>query len=244
MMNNKLKKYLTISGVILIFIATFIYSAPASLLSTIINHYSNSRLVLYNTTGTFWNGSGLLVGYGPKLEKSDPIVLLNWHVKIGTQKLIDVVFDDGVQQIAEVHFNFGNIVFDNLNITLSTIQIAHLVNLINAYGISANIVMHGSQIMFSKEGNSGTIEIQINNMVLNLSHVNPIGSYLVKINMADNNISVTSQGHPILTLNGTGNFDQLMLNLEVQPQYQKDLATILSLLGHMQTNGLYQVKVF
>src|SRR6185437_9972400 len=91
----KIRKYSIIIAFIAIFIGTLIINLPAWVLNAPFTKYSQGQLKLYNLTGSFWSGSGLLVASSlSKQNRVDavPLIHLSWKVSLGLSKYIGVQF--------------------------------------------------------------------------------------------------------------------------------------------------------
>ncbi|MBP9743561.1 MAG: type II secretion system protein N [Burkholderiales bacterium] len=227
----------------LIFIITLIYNIPSWILGSIVDGESNGRLKLYNTEGTFWDGSGLLVAFGPKLETSAPLILLNWSIKLGFSKLIDIQFSVGTHPIADVYINKNGLNLDHLNISLSITQVEQLFDIVKDMGISGNINVLADHVQIGKQM-IGEFKIHLDNISSGISPVNPLGSYSVELSADSGKVTVMSNPNAVLNVDGSGSIKALTLNARVNPEHQQEMLQFITLMGVPKTDGSYQLKIF
>lgn len=227
----------------LVFLATLIYNIPSWILGGVVDSESRGRLKLYNTEGTFWNGSGLLVAFGPKLDTSAPLILLNWSIKLGFSKLIDIQFNVGTHPIADVYINKNGLNLDRLNVSLSITQVEQLFDIVKDMGISGNINLMADHVQIGKQM-LGDFKINLDNISSGISPVNPLGSYSVELSSGSGKIMVTSNSNAVLNVNGSGSIQALTLNARVNPNNQEEMLQFITLMGVPKADGSYQLKIF
>jgi hypothetical protein len=238
--NNKL---LTSIIFILSFIFVLVINVPSWMLGNVISNYSNHRLQLFNTEGNFWHGTGLLVVYNDKLDKSSPLVLVHWRIKLGFKKLVNASFYVGENQIADLYLNKNGVNLDQVNVSLSISQLSQLSDIIKDFGVSGNINVKTQHLVLNKKL-VGQIDVTLSHISSGISKLNPLGTYNVNIDAATGSINVNSTFDSILNLSGSGNFSGLVLNGTILPQYKADMTQFVTLLGVPTPNGSYQIKVF
>ncbi|MCX8514566.1 MAG: type II secretion system protein N [Burkholderiales bacterium] len=216
---------------------------PSWILGNVISEYSNHRLQLFNTHGDFWHGSGLLVVYNDKLDKSSPLVLLHWKIKPGLKKFVEANFYVGENPIADLYLDKRGVNLDKVNVSLSISQLNQLSDIIKDFGVSGNINVITQHLLLNKQV-TGQIDIKLEHISSGVSKINPLGTYNLSLDAATGNINVNSTPDSILNLSGSGNPAGLILNGTIQPQYREDMAQFVTLLGVPTPNGSYQIKVF
>ena len=225
------------------FIVSLIVNIPAFVLANQIKAYSQEKLALYNTRGTFWNGSGLLVAVDKKISKSAPLLMLNWDVSLGLKKFIDIKFTIGKTVIAEVYANKNGINLDNLNLSLSISQVSRLFALIHDLGLSGNIHINTSSIHLGGKV-LGVVKVNLSNVSSSLSPVNPLGTYNVSLDMVDGKIIVSSLEGGTLMLKGSGDLNALTLNARVSADKQNQMTQFITFMGIPLSDGSYDLKIF
>ena len=226
-----------------VFIFTLFNSAPSWILNTVVEKYSASRLKFYDTQGTFWNGSGLLVANGTKHATSAPILLLNWSIKLGFSKFIDINFNIGSKHVAEFYINKTGANLDNLDLSISLTQVEKLFDIIKDLSVSGNINISTKHIQVGKKA-TGNLMVKIDNISSGLSRANPLGSYVVVLTTDNGNIQVSSAADSILNLDGTGSTDSLILEGRIRDDRREDMMQFITLMGIPKPNGAYQLKIF
>src|SRR3990167_9693145 len=99
------RKYILGISFISVFAIDLIGNIPAWVLSNRIHAASEQRLKLYDTRGTFWKGSGLLVALDQKHQNASPLLYINWDINLGLTKFIDVKFSVGNTDVANIYLN-------------------------------------------------------------------------------------------------------------------------------------------
>jgi hypothetical protein len=76
----------------IIFICGIVINLPSWILSNTMSYYSGGKVRLYNETGNFWHGAGLLVIENKRLKVSAPLIVINWNLSLGFSKFVNVDF--------------------------------------------------------------------------------------------------------------------------------------------------------
>lgn len=237
------RKYIIGTFFSLVFIFTLISTAPSWILNTVVEKYSAGRLKFYDTNGTFWNGSGLLVANGTKHAASAPILLLNWDIKLGFTKFIDINFNVGDKHTAEFYINKNGSSLDNLNLSISITQVEKLFDIIKNLSVSGNVNISANHIEIGKKM-KGKLTVTLNNVSSGLSRVNPLGSYTIVLSTDNGNIQVNTDAGSVLSLEGTGSLNTLILEGRIREDSKDDMIQFITLMGIPKPNGAYQLKIF
>lgn len=216
---------------------------PASILGSIIAHYSHERLQLYNPDGTFWNGSGLLAVSSPKTGQLSPLLLINWVITPGFTKFIDIKFRVGKTPIADLYLNKHGLNLDNLDVSLSINQVSQSFDIISSFGLSGNIEVLASHVLVNNKLD-GKLNIKLNSVSSSLSPVNPLGTYKVELNIASGAIDVSSDPQSTLTLDGIGSPQGLTLKCRIDPAKKDKMLEFVTVMGVPEGDGSYQMKIF
>lgn len=240
--NNQ--RRLTIIGFCIIFVCSFIYNTPTWVLAHLINTYSQQKLKLYNSHGTFWNGSGLIVIDNGKRQQSSPLLMLNWHISFGFKRIIEAKFAVGNNQIADLYLNTHGLNLDNLKLSLSIRQLSHILDIINDLDLSGNIALSASHVMLGKQ-NIGSFKVILSDVSSGLSPSNPLGTYNVNLDLGSGAIKVaTTDMGSTLILNGTGNLNSLTLNAKINEAKREKMAQFITVMGIPQPDNSYMFKIF
>jgi hypothetical protein len=228
----------------IVFTITMIHDIPSWMLGSLVQKYSAGRLRFYDTRGTFWNGSGLLVAMGAKLQTSAPILLLNWNIKLGTTKFIDIDFNVGNKRIAEFYIDKSGSNLDKLDLSMSITQVEKLFDIIKDMSISGNVNISADHISIGKKM-KGNFTLTLDNISSGISRVNPLGSYIVTLSTDTNQIEVSTKGSgSVLTLEGNGSINSLILEGRIKDDSKEDMMQFITLMGIPKANGAYQLKIF
>lgn len=242
----KWRKYLIIITFSYIFFGTLISNIPAWVLSSQLSKYSNHQLALYNLSGSFWNGSGLLVVAPAKKNPGGmmaPIVHLQWRVSLGLTKYINIQFHTKQQQLANVYLNTNGLNIDHLDLSLSIAQLSYLSDLVKDLNLSGNLRIAAKHLLFAQKV-TGLVNINVDNVSSGMSPVNPLGSYRVLFNMASGAIRVSNRGAAVLSLRGSGSFNGLILKATIEPDKVAQMQTFITLLGVPNADGTYNIRLF
>lgn len=240
---NQNKPYVIASLFILVFVISLINNMPTWILGKVVEHYSQGKLKLYNQTGNFWHGSGLLVATDTKLQQSAPLLLVDWNINLGLTKFIDVKFTTGNHPIAEVYLNKAGVNLDKANLSLSISQVSQLSSIVQTLGLSGNISLITDHIILGKT-TSGIFDIFLSNVSSSISPVNPLGSYKIQLNASNSSLNVDSVGGSLLTLKGNGNLNSLSLDARIDPAKKEQMAQFITVMGIPKADGSYELKIF
>ena len=226
-----------------IFISTVIINIPTWVLANQIEKYSEHRLKLYNQSGTFWHGEGLLVATDAKLQQTAPLVFLNWKLSLGLTKYIDIKFVIGQQVFANVYLDKNGVNLDKLDVHLSIIQVSQLVDVVKDLNISGNLHIVTDHILLAKK-HIGQFNINITNVSTSMSPVNPLGNYNMIYNLSDGRISISSEPGSVLTIKGDGDANGLILNATIDPSKAEQMKQFITVMGMPRGDGSYDLKLF
>lgn len=228
---------------VLVFIGALITNIPTFVLANLINSYSQEKLALYNTHGTFWRGSGLLVAVDKKVSQSAPLVMLNWDITLGIKKIIDIKFAIGSMTIADVYLNTRGVNLDKLDLSLSISQVSRLFGLVHDLGLSGNINITASSLHLGKV-TDGILKVNLADVSSSLSPVNPLGTYMGSLDAHNGNITVSSSKSSALILSGDGNLNALNLNAKIDESKKAKMVQFITFMGIPLPDGSYNLKIF
>ncbi|MFN8770237.1 MAG: type II secretion system protein N [Neisseriaceae bacterium] len=239
---TRYKKIFITSIFIIIFLIAFINNIPSWVLGSALDKYSQHKLKLYDTQGTFWSGSGLLVATDSKTQ-SAPLILLNWSVALGFSKFVDVKFFVGNNQLVDIYLNKQGLYLDSLNMSLSMGQVTQLFGLIKNLGLSGNINMSSKQVHLGTK-NEGIFNIKLTSVSSSISPVNPLGDYNINFDTGSGAIQVSSDNNSSLLLSGSGSLNSLILSGRIAPSKKDKLLQFMTIMGLPQPDGSYSLKIF
>lgn len=247
-MNNLFNKIINYNkkAVITIFVIAFLFgiinNIPAWVLANTVEHYSKHTLKLYNLDGNFWSGSGLLVVHNAKGNRASPLVRLDWKIILGFKKFFDVKFNISKKQIADLYIDKSGANLDNLDLSLSVIQVSQIADIINDMGVSGNIQIMTPHIRLGKK-NEGHFIVKLDNISSSMSPINPLGSYTIDFNTANNQININYSPDSIIMLKGTGDLTGLIVNASVNESKKEKLQQLMAALGVPKPDGSYDLKI-
>jgi hypothetical protein len=238
-----------IAACVIIFIATLIINIPAWVLNAPLTKYSHNQLRLYNLTGSFWHGSGLLVAASANKQNkigAVPLIHLSWKMSLGLSKYADITLLLDQHKIADVYLDKNGVNIDNLNLTLSVSQISRLSNVIDDLKVSGSLQIKAKHFLITNKMQTGIMNITARNISSGISPVNPLGTYLVTLDLNGNKINVTTDNNEnsVLTLNGSGTLSALTLKSSINPEKAEKMKTFITLMGVPNADGTYDLKLF
>lgn len=241
---NRVKYKLLWGMFFIVILFNFVAIIPTFMINTIITRASKDKLKIYNQSGTFWHGSGLLVVNNNKKEPIAPILLLNWKISFGLTKFINLHLFTGNATIADVYVDKQGVNIDNLSLSLSATQVSQLVDIVRDVQLSGNIHLQSKHMLVTKDKAQGMLTIDFVNVSSGLSPVNPLGNYVISLNSATGAIEVTSKPGSTLSLSGSGSLNSLQINASVAKDKQEQLKSFMVAFSDGQVKDSYIIKVF
>jgi general secretion pathway protein N len=245
----RFRKYLIIAGCAIVFFATLIINIPAWVLNSPLTKYSHNQLRLYNLSGSFWNGSGLLVASSASKQNkigAVPLIHISWKISLGLSKYVDVSLFLDQHKIADVYLDKSGLNIDNLSLSLSVSQVSRLSNVVDDLKVSGSLQIKAKHLLVTGKTQSGVMNITAKNISSGISPVNPLGTYLVNVDLNGDKINVTtdSNENSVLTLNGSGTLSTLTLKASVNQEKAEKMKTFITLMGVPNADSTYDLKLF
>lgn len=196
---------------LLAFMLALLVTAPATLLSGVVERTSNGQVVLANAIGTFWQGSA-----SPAIRRKDGNLLaldkLHWDVSVlsfFTGKIGMRLRWEGMEQEPPMLlvFSYGQVEARHAAIPLPAVVLGELSPLLQPAQLSGNILIKSDQITYSGNGIQGKAVADWTNAGSVLSAINPLGSYKVNITGSGRqlDVSLTTESGALL-LEGSGSY--------------------------------------
>lgn len=239
---KKLKKILLVFFISFFFIYFLLINMPTYIVGNLISNYSQERFKLYNQDGNFWNGNGLLVHIS-KQNISTPLLLINWKLKLGFKNFVTLKFYTGDTSIANLYINKNGINLDDINLSLSIMQISQVFDLIKNLGLSGNLHISSNHLLLNNK-NFGEVKIVMNELSSQISPVNPLGNYMVTYDFFNDSINVNSFGNSLLNIKGNGNTNHLILNAKIDPDRKDKMIQFMTAFGFPNSDGSYDLKLY
>lgn len=238
------KKRLFIIVFAVVFMLGMIINLPAWVLSSVMWHYSDGKLRLYNESGSFWHGSGLLVIENSRLKVSAPLVVMDWKLTLGFTKFVNVDFTIDNAPVANIYINKDGLNIDKLALSLSLDQVTQFVSFVGNLGLSGNLNISTTHVIISPNKGNGSFIAKLDGISSSMAPVNPLGSYIVNFNMTTGGIDITSQPGSVMDLSGSGNLSSLNLKALIQQDKIEQMAQFMTVMGMPSPDGSYLLKVF
>ncbi len=240
---SKLQRILTICLLVFSFVGGLIMYMPAWLVGSLADKYSEHRVSTSNEKGTFWNGGAMLMASDSDGKNLVQVTRINWKVKLGFSKFIDINFTSSDRTIANVSLTGKGLQVSNVNLNLSMDQLEPFLGNLSSMGLSGNVHVNASSLSLGK-ANTGTINVKLEDVGSSISPVNPVGSYDVQLNLANSGIDVVSSPDSVISVKANGTMKGLTLNSTVQADKKEKLLQFMTMMGLPQPDGSYQMKVF
>ena len=237
----------------LAFILTLIIRAPATLLNGWVQDASYGRLVLANSDGTVWQGSGTLAV--PK-RAGGFITLgaLHWDVALlplSSGKLKIMLRWDETPEATptEVIASPNRIELNHLQAILPAATMGEVSPLIEPAQLQGHLQIRSDHFVITPNGAAGAASADWLNAGSALSAVNPLGKYHLGFNGAGERLQIvltTTSG--ALVLEGQGDWSRTQgLNFNGKARaavgQQESLAALLAHLGPQESPGVHTLTL-
>lgn len=178
------KRKLIIAG-LLIYIALLIASIPSSIIPWIMQKYGIKDMGMQNTTGTIWNGSGLLISPSGN-NSAYAIANISWNLSISRlfigRIMADINFnDDALMGKTVITLSHNEIVLDNLKIGMPASTVSYFFKPAALIGPSGNVTVNSNHLEVRPGSIIGKLKIQWHDASSKMSEVRPLGSYELDI---------------------------------------------------------------
>jgi len=193
------------------FIFVLIATAPATVLSGIVENASKGQFVLANARGTIWHGSAV-----PAIRQHSGnlqvLERLNWDIAlmpVFTGKLVvHLRWDNFVQPEAMVvTISYSQIELRNALLPLNASLLGELSPLLKPVQLSGQMQINSQLFTFSRQGMSGNAIAEWTNAGSILSTVKPLGQYRIDLVGSGTRLEMTlTTTDGVLLLEGKGSF--------------------------------------
>lgn len=240
---KKSKKILLSIAIFWLFIASIIYKAPAWLVGSLASKYSQHYLTTRNETGTFWNGSALLVASDEKGKKFVPLLRINWKIKLGLTKFITLDITSSGHSVASISLVKTGLDVQNVDLNLGMDQLVAFAGNLSTLNLSGSVHVTAANLHLGKT-NNGILNASLDSIGSGMSPINPIGNYSINLDLSNMGIDVSSNSGSVINVTGTGNINGLALNAKVSDDKREQMLQFMTMMGLPQADGSYLLKVF
>ncbi|RTK97083.1 MAG: hypothetical protein EKK64_02195 [Neisseriaceae bacterium] len=224
-------------------IGVMVAEMPAWLVGTIFSHYTDGRLITRNEAGSFWHGSALLVAVSENKKIQEPLMRVNWDLKLGLSKFVTLDLKSYNKNVANIFIDKNGANVNNVDMSLAINQLTIFLENLNSLNLTGNIKVNANNILIAKKM-SGNIQVNLGNIGSGMSPVNPLGSYNLTMDLSNMSINVNSSGGNALSIDGSGNTTHLELTAKVDPDKRDDMLQFMTMVGVPQGDGAYVLKVY
>ena len=241
---EKLQKILIITALLLFTIVYFVYSTPTWVLSYFVNKYSQHTLDITNQNGTFWKGHGLLVIINPRVKGAVPLMNIDWQIKLGMKKFVQVDLSSFNNTIANISIDKKGLNISNLSLIFSLSQTSQMLETLHSLDLAGTIkVTSVNGINITPKGFQGSVDADIYHLSSTISPLNPLGDYHATIALDTGSINVSTTNDAIIKIDGSGSMKGLSLNATVQPEQKDKLLQFMVMFGDPVGDNQYVLKL-
>jgi len=226
-------------------IGFILLNTPAWMFSSILNTATQGKLYVTNVEGNFWSGDGLLMIKSNKKVGDTPLLHVNWTLSLGFSNLINLsLYNDSNGKVLSVDVTRKLAInITEVNLSLSIIQLTKLYDKVSEFGLSGQLEITANNLMLGAV-NSGTIGVNVTNLVSTMSPVNPVGSYHIDYNLKDNNISInTTDSSAAIALSANSNVNNLSIKATPAADKKDKLLQLMTIIAIPNPDGSYTMKL-
>ena len=193
------------------FAIVMIVTAPASIISQVLNYSSNGKIALANTQGTIWRGSANPIWH----QKNGGLITLSslhWDISpftLLTGKLSAQLNWDTEQAVSPMYVivSANQIELQHTYIPLPAILLDEASDFLKPAVLRGQIILMSDSLIISREGLLGTATADWLNASSLLSSVSPLGDYHFTFSCTPASLDITLQTTSgALILAGQGRF--------------------------------------
>lgn len=179
---------------VLVLLATLLATAPATLLSAVVEKASKGQVLLANASGTVWQGSAV-----PALRQRNgnllPLEKLHWEMtmwQLLTGKLVLQLRWDNVPQPQPmlVTATFSQVELRNAVLPLYAGLLGEAVPLLKPIQLSGQVQIRSPQFTLTRQGMTGQAVAEWSNAGSVLSAVKPLGHYQINLDGAGTRMEI------------------------------------------------------
>lgn len=193
------------------YLVTLLVTAPASLLDNYLQHVSQGRMIMANTSGTIWNGSAT-----PALRQQENRFIglppLRWDIAVlplftGIIKARLQWSDQPLAPAMDAIISPSRFELHHALIRLPALALSGVSPILKPARFGGQFQIQSEQLIFSKRGIDGSAVADWQQASSALSSIAPLGNYRLALSGAGDRINIgltTVSG--ILLLEGKGNW--------------------------------------
>ena len=196
----------------IVFFVALLISAPASLLSYVVESASKGQFILANASGTVWQGSAL-----PAVRQRSGNIMalekLHWDIQLSpllTGKLVIRMDWDNVEQLQpmEATISYNKIELSNALLPLNAEMMGEIAPLLKPVQLSGQMRISSQLFTVTRQGLNGTAVAEWTNAGSVLSSIKPLGHYRINLAGSGTRLDITLMTITgILLLEGKGSVE-------------------------------------
>jgi general secretion pathway protein N len=232
---------------------TLLITAPASLLGAWIRSQTHGTVELSGTHGTIWHGSAVPLFYAFNASPI-PLERVNWQISLFPliQGQIDLLVDKGSlhqAQAAEINIGIRKIELRHVSFEMPATVLGEAHPLLRAISPQGSLQLTSDHLVFLGHAMQGAATVKWLSAGSSFSTINPIGSYLISLDGADNKIAIkltTISGPLLLQGQGVWSSDHglsFQASAKASPGSEEALAELLHHLGPESSPGTRLIKI-
>lgn len=202
-------------------LVTLLWNLPASVGDRVLDHLSNGRARLADTSGTVWKGRGkvVLVDVAAERQQTGPVLAglvlpgqLSWQVRIVPLMigLVDVTLGlDGINTPLRLNGSFSEIRGSGGTLSLPAVDLGRLGSPWNTIRPSAAVGLQWDAFTIRQGAYEGRMSIELRDAASSMTPVRPLGTYRIDVDSktAGTKVNLQTLSGP-LKLSGSGQWDK------------------------------------
>lgn len=228
-----------------VFLGGLLLFAPAAVMATLLERSTAGRISLAQTSGSFWQGSGVLIMH----SKSTSHTLGLHHWRWRPDASLEVRKGDNVPMAVSLSPLAGRVDISQLNLTLPTVLLEALAPQLGPYQLQGVLTARSEHLTLQQDGLHGPLSIDWHQAASRLSPVRPLGDYRIvlqgngstlnaQLSTLSGKLQLSAQGQLLpgghLQINGTA---------QASPEAKDELNELLHYIGPEQSPGVYTLAL-
>jgi len=247
-----MKQWLLFSTGFLIYIISLFVTAPATLIDSQLQNFSDNQLHLVEAQGTLWSGKGKI----EMLDASGQAALIKkvaWRFQAKELWRAHLVYEVNFNQDSYKPFpltlSWSKIELENIEFNLPAEIVGLGLPKIAALGLTGDVFIHILNLSITGNKRQGIASLQWQHAGSTLTPVSPLGDYELYIEeagSATHSTLRTTQGP--LQLDGKGSWGDgqtsgFLATAHIAPAFQQQLAPFLRLIAVEHGDGSFELQL-
>jgi len=246
------KKFALILG-LLVFVATLLALAPATLLSSWVYQHSQQHVLLAQAEGTVWQGSATVALKGINDESMVSAGKLRWEIfpaQLALGRIYAALYWNDAPP-AWLSIESSRIHLEHALLDVPVAVVTQFMPAIRAAALGGQLNLRSESLSLTAESIQGDVFVDWIQASSPLSGINPLGNYHAQLSGNQDGLSIllnTLNG--ALILNGRGSWSSrqgidFQGLAQAEGSKQKEMSELLRILGNEQVagSGIFQISL-